>query len=244
MIFPPALLFVGPQQDCIQQAAKQIMGSLCAKQGCMVCIECQGVLSKRHRNLLWLSPDPTYTVSDLEQVVKVTSFSLDVEERFFIVFERADLFNQATANGLLKLLEEPPLGYQFILLSLRTDSILPTVKSRCIVEHLSATAQQAVHPLYRFFTAATVDTAADFTKELERHKGLERDVLMLLDELTVFWHDRMLKGFREGLSKESMQAQAIGSLLQAARLRVPIPGNAKIFFKDLYLQVLLKTTKV
>jgi DNA polymerase-3 subunit delta' len=43
----------------------------------------------------------------------------------------ADALNAASANALLKTLEEPPAGVVFLLVSARIDRLLPTIVSRC-----------------------------------------------------------------------------------------------------------------
>jgi len=49
----------------------------------------------------------------------------------------AEALNSASANALLKTLEEPPPGTLFILVSHRPDRLLPTILSRCRKFHLS-----------------------------------------------------------------------------------------------------------
>jgi len=51
--------------------------------------------------------------------------------RIAIVHPAEDM-NSATANSLLKGLEEPPAGAMFILVSHRPASLLPTIRSRCV----------------------------------------------------------------------------------------------------------------
>ena len=51
--------------------------------------------------------------------------------RIAIVHPAEDM-NAATANSLLKGLEEPPAGAMFILISHRPASLLPTIRSRCV----------------------------------------------------------------------------------------------------------------
>ena len=43
----------------------------------------------------------------------------------------AEALNAASANALLKTLEEPPAGVVFLLVSARVDRLLPTIISRC-----------------------------------------------------------------------------------------------------------------
>lgn len=73
----------------------------------------------------------------------------------------AEKMNAATANSILKILEEPPAGVHFILTAERISSVLPTITSRCalvrfrrlrqdeITGHLTETrelsGEQAVH---------------------------------------------------------------------------------------------------
>jgi len=48
-----------------------------------------------------------------------------------VVVRPAEAMNVATANALLKSLEEPPPGTAFILVSSAAERLLPTVRSRC-----------------------------------------------------------------------------------------------------------------
>lgn len=51
--------------------------------------------------------------------------------RRVILIEPAEAMNVPAANSLLKILEEPPVGVYFILVSDRQRSLLPTIRSRC-----------------------------------------------------------------------------------------------------------------
>jgi DNA polymerase-3 subunit delta' len=62
-----------------------------------------------------------------------------------ILLRPAEAMNAATANALLKSLEEPPPGTVFLLVSSAPDRLLPTVRSRCQrISIPAATAQDAV----------------------------------------------------------------------------------------------------
>ncbi len=238
MTIPPAFLFIGPASDCTEKAFELILRTLCCAQGCRTCTDCRALLRKQHYLQLWLTPESSYTLSQIESVFKITSFVLQPGEHYFIIFERADLFNTASANSLLKLLEEPPAGYHFILLAPRADTILPTVMSRCVVDYSAYKEGEDKHPLYRFFTVCRLDDAAEFAKELDRHKGLERDVFTLLDQLSTFWHEHMRTSSASGDERERKRATALETLINEARLRPPLAGSAKIFFRDFYLHFL------
>ena len=51
--------------------------------------------------------------------------------RRIAIIDDADRMNEASANALLKTLEEPPPGSILILISPSSDALLPTIRSRC-----------------------------------------------------------------------------------------------------------------
>jgi DNA polymerase-3 subunit delta' len=50
-----------------------------------------------------------------------------------VLISEADRMNQAAANSLLKILEEPPANVYFILVTSKAKALLPTIRSRCRV---------------------------------------------------------------------------------------------------------------
>lgn len=62
-----------------------------------------------------------------------------------VVIHPADALNQTSANGLLKMLEEPPPGVMFILVTSHPQRLLPTIISRCQqVEMPAPSSEQAL----------------------------------------------------------------------------------------------------
>lgn len=55
-----------------------------------------------------------------------------------IIIENAELMSVDAQNALLKLLEEPPKNTRFVLTASNTDTVLPTIRSRCQVVSLIA----------------------------------------------------------------------------------------------------------
>ena len=74
------------------------------------------------------------TVITVDEVRKLRNFlhlsSTDGGRRVVIV-DPADEMNISAANALLKMLEEPPHGVVFLLISHRPSGLLPTIRSRC-----------------------------------------------------------------------------------------------------------------
>lgn len=145
----PAYLWIGSEADLQARALAFIKAHQCKQGGCDACATCVNISKKQHHLLLWIKPENTYTLAQLEGVMQAIVFALQPDEHYFIVFEHAELFNAACANSLLKSLEEPPAGYHFILLAPRMQGIVPTIKSRCIVETFQSKGEDK-HPLYAY----------------------------------------------------------------------------------------------
>lgn len=83
-------------------------------------------------------------VDEAQEIVK--SLSLKAYEGGYkvMIIWMADKMNTATANKLLKLLEEPPQKTVFLLVTEDEDDILQTILSRCQVLHFGGLSEQAI----------------------------------------------------------------------------------------------------
>ncbi len=54
-----------------------------------------------------------------------------------VVLAPAEALNRASANALLKMLEEPPPATRFVLVSDSLDEVLPTIRSRCVLQRVA-----------------------------------------------------------------------------------------------------------
>lgn len=87
-----------------------------------------------HPDLTWVTPSGAaeMLVSDIDEpvVAAATRTPFEALRRVFVI-ERAEMMHDATANRLLKTLEEPAKFVHLILLTSRLGEVLPTVASRC-----------------------------------------------------------------------------------------------------------------
>jgi DNA polymerase III subunit delta' len=87
-----------------------------------------------HPDLCWVTPSGVaeMLVADIDEpvVAAATRTPFEARRRVFVI-ESADTMGDATANRLLKTLEEPPAFVHLILLTARSREVLPTVASRC-----------------------------------------------------------------------------------------------------------------
>jgi DNA polymerase-3 subunit delta' len=87
-----------------------------------------------HPDLVWVTPSGAseMLVADIDEpvVAAATRTPFEARRRVFVI-EAADTMGDATANRLLKTLEEPADFVHLILLTARLGEVLPTVASRC-----------------------------------------------------------------------------------------------------------------
>lgn len=129
--------------------------SQAASQPCGRCDGCRWFLAGSHPDIRFLEPEALArpqagldedeepkakegkpsTQIKIEQARVLGDFVHVVSHRGgyrVVVVHPAEDMNTATANSLLKILEEPPPGAVFLLVSHRPARLLPTVRSRCV----------------------------------------------------------------------------------------------------------------
>ena len=83
-------------------------------------------------------------VDEATEIVKALSLKAYEGGYKVMIIWMADKMNTATANKLLKLLEEPPQKTVFLLIAESEDDILQTILSRCQVLHFNALPEKAI----------------------------------------------------------------------------------------------------
>jgi DNA polymerase-3 subunit delta' len=233
---PPAQLWIGNHDELVDNVQRYAQKLLCKNNGCQTCVTCMQIRDKQHHALMWLHPDKTYTIEQLDDLFTTITFRLQDNELFFFIIQKADFLTTACANKLLKSIEEPPAGYHFILLAERAEQIVPTIMSRCTLYVFSHTKQQITeHPLFASFTRHKT-TTVDFSKIVDSCGITERDTIELLDAIMNYWLAEY-KNNKNAPENKNCPAEAIISLLKNAYAQLPMPGSALIFWRNLYLLV-------
>lgn len=83
-------------------------------------------------------------VDEAHEIMKALSLKAYEGGYKVMIVWMADKMNTATANKLLKLLEEPPNKTVFLLIAESEDDILQTILSRCQVLHFAGLPEQAI----------------------------------------------------------------------------------------------------
>ncbi|MGY8903947.1 MAG: DNA polymerase III subunit delta' [Burkholderiales bacterium] len=76
-------------------------------------------------------------IDDLRDAIEFTQRTSARGRGKAVLIYPAERMNSATANALLKTLEEPPSGVRFVLASEAAHLLLPTIRSRCISHTLA-----------------------------------------------------------------------------------------------------------
>jgi DNA polymerase-3 subunit delta' len=169
---PHALLLHGPAGVGKLQLAErfaQLLLCEAAGQGsepCGACPSCRWFLGGNHPDLRYVEPEAFGRYADREEELDAEggktakpSIEIKIEQvralatfvnvgshragRRIIIVHPAEAMNAATANALLKNLEEPPGEAMFILVSHSPARLLPTIRSRCVAQPVPRPARAA-----------------------------------------------------------------------------------------------------
>ncbi len=235
----PAHLWIGRHEAIRAHIVALLQEKWCAAGGCTQCVTCHAITTEQQYGVQWIRPEKQYTRELLDPLFAQLSFALNPDEQFFFVLEQVDFMPSACANSLLKSLEEPPPGYYFFLCAQREHTILPTIRSRCMLHLISAKKEfRSPHPLFEYFITTRFYDPTLFLTDLEQSEINEQESIALLDALLAHWMATAKKELTHATSAQAYQtAMEIVTMLSAAFEKLPMPGSSKIFWKDLYLQM-------
>ncbi|HWR39517.1 MAG TPA: DNA polymerase III subunit delta' [Patescibacteria group bacterium] len=133
---PHALLFVGPAGIGKQVAAQVTAAALLCVgdtvRPCGTCPSCRLNQRQVHPDLLRIGPDgAAIKIDQIRGLQHEAALAPVMGERRVCIINDAELMTTQAANSLLKLLEEPPPGFLFILVAQDSRPLLPTILSRC-----------------------------------------------------------------------------------------------------------------
>lgn len=151
---PGALLFTGEEGIGKRLFALEIARALNCRspkdhEACGVCPPCKRIFKLNYpqredaeewTQIIWtdhpdvglvVAPKRVLRVEQMRQIEREANFRpFEGKARVFLI-DDADKLNDASANALLKVLEEPPKTSYLILITARPAMLLPTILSRC-----------------------------------------------------------------------------------------------------------------
>lgn len=101
---------------------------------CGICRSCRLTQAGTHPDLHRCEPEEDKSIINIDQIRAIGQF-LELKAHYagrkVVIIHPAEQMNLSAANGLLKMLEEPPSGVHLILVSGRPAALPATVRSRC-----------------------------------------------------------------------------------------------------------------
>lgn len=105
-----------------------------AQGACGQCKACELNAAGSHPDLFWLEPEEPGKQLKVDQVRALGEFIYSTAQQGgyrVVAIDPADAMNIASANALLKMLEEPGQDTLILLVTAKMGQVLPTIKSRC-----------------------------------------------------------------------------------------------------------------
>lgn len=133
---------------------------------CNECNNCKRIDSHNHPDVHWIEPDgQSIKIEQVRNLQKEFTYSgLESNQKVYVIKD-ADTLTVNAANRILKFLEEPSKETTAIMLTENSQSIIPTIRSRCQVIDLK--------PLH----------AVSFQNQLIE-QGMEKNQAVLISALT------------------------------------------------------------
>lgn len=155
---PHALLFYGMggigKKMLALHFAKTFLCKSAGKKPCDICESCRLMdienNSFAHPDFYLLTAEEAGKDIKIEQVkemAKQAAFAPVLSEHKVCIIDDAGQMTAEAANSLLKLLEEPPPGWLFILITQQAERLLPTVLSRVVRLRFDAPDSSAVRQI-------------------------------------------------------------------------------------------------
>lgn len=232
----PTQLWISDHQTLQNQMIIHLQKTLCSKQGCKNCTTCKQIIAHEHPWITWLTPERSYTLEQIDEVIAQAGFQLDNHEQRFFIFPQAERLTEQCSNRLLKTIEEPFARYNFFFLTQRAQALPVTIQSRCVMQKFTA---QTTLELYKEFLQPFLqlkfNDPLSFIKQLDSLDIKEHETKELTDELFDHWSKIKKQELQD--NKQNITTQQIVISLQQAIIDQPMMGSAKIFWKNLYITI-------
>ena len=134
--FPHAFIIEGEEGSGRHTLARMIAAAaVCEDENapCGNCRVCDLVLRDGHSDVLTYAPEGATFKIDTVREIRDNAYVMPIEaKRKVNILIDCDKMNEPAQNAFLKVLEEPPEFMVFILITQNAQSLLTTVRSRCV----------------------------------------------------------------------------------------------------------------
>ena len=170
--FPHAFIIEGEEGSGRRTLAKILAAAaVCESENapCGSCRVCDLVTRDGHSDVLTYRPDGATFKIDTVREIRDNAYVMPIEgKRKVNILLDCDKMNEPAQNAFLKVLEEPPEFMVFILICQNAQSLLTTVRSRCV----TLTVQNPdLAEAVNFISLKTGKPEADILEALENSHG-------------------------------------------------------------------------
>ena len=146
---PGSLVFGGPagvgKTAMALTLAKALNCRTLTADSCDACPSCRAIDAGKHPDVLVLLAEVRDVKIEQTRLVKQLAYlrPMSGRRRVFVIGEAENL-NEASANSILKVLEEPPAFAHIVLVTSSPHTLLPTIRSRCQALTFAAVAREEI----------------------------------------------------------------------------------------------------
>lgn len=235
MNIPSAQLYIGTEKVIEQNVYATLRKLFCVFNSCTVCVTCLQIQNRQHSQIMWLTSIKGYVLDDLVPIREKSKFMLNQNEYFFFIIEHAELLSTTCSNALLKILEEPPAGYHFMLLTHQPAALLSTIRSRCLPVYFQNDYGDVQFELFFLHCTSKPQPITVILQECDRAKISEEAAQELLYKIIQFWQEQ-----KRDIQASHFSPNYINQILQILYEMLeclPNTGNTKLFLKTVLTQV-------
>jgi len=237
--FPGALLLTGPSQQRLDCEARRLAAALLCPGGDpeQRCDCCRRTSAGLHPDLLLLEPQGVQIrIDSVREALAFGAGKPYEAARRVAIISRAELLGVEAANALLKTLEEPGRQFHWILTTTRAETLLPTVRSRCVAVAVAPDSRgdRVASWLSRGFSEEDASELADLQPDaeaderslLEEHRARRASVLAALTAGVSERRIAPLLLLAEALAREDpVHARLLSELLADAAVASAASGD-------------------
>jgi DNA polymerase-3 subunit gamma/tau len=190
---PDAMIFTGPRGSGKTSTARIVASAVNCKAEpgdpavwpCLDCAACRSVWEVNSLDYIEIDAASNGGVEQVRALKDQLTYSSSAR-RTVVVLDEAHSMSRDAFNALLKLLEEPPAGVHFILITTEAARILATVASRCIPFRFGRLAPAVIQARLEAICAAEgLEAGPGLLQAIaEDADGALRDGVMALDRLS------------------------------------------------------------
>ena len=220
---------------------------------CLTCQSCKQTAAGEHPDIIVIAPEegkarPSISVKAIRETIAAGAFTKPYKGPFKIyIVDRAEKMTEEAQNALLKILEEPPSYIVIMLLATDEESLLETVRSRCVIFHTESVPEEKVTEYLQeymmvpdylarpaaAFARGNIGKAAELVSS-DRFRGEYSQVVRIFGKARYLEYDRIVELAQE-MAADRVSCDRYLELMQLFLrdvLTVRLDSGGRLYFAD------------